>query len=660
MPTIPWTQAAASSPPFLAAVLLLLWSSDGGGYSPSAWYPGLLFLEALALTIFLGAPWLVRSPEGGVQAGFVALAALAAWAFGSIAWAQVRGDALDGANRSLMYLVVFALFAAWRFTERSLTALLLVLGVGMCVVGLVAVQHAIDATHPADAFIGGRLAEPTGYPNANAALYLAVFWPMLHLAGERSWPLLVRAFAAGNAALLLQLGLLPESRGAVYSLPVVSVVYLAIVRRRWHRLILMALLGAVTYAASGPIFDVYRSGERARALTHSLAHARTTMIAAAALFGAVAALVAFVDRRATIPIGVVARVNRAATAGLVLAVAVSALVYGLQRNAAHDASSAWRSFKSGGEPQGSTRLHGLGSNRYDFWRVSLQSFAAHPLAGSGADNFAASYVRHRRSSEEPLYPHSIEMQLASGLGSVGLLLFAAFLAGWGHAVFVRLMRTGALAGAAAGFVYLFVHGSVDWLWDFPALGGLAFALAGAAAGTRGESESPHAAARAPRGRRAVGAVLAGAGAFALAAAAVPLVSQIQIERASRTWRADPVRAVRLLDDAAAVNFVSDRPYLIAGSIARRVGLQAEADRAFSKAVGRNPFSWYGWLQLSLQDWALGERRRARAAVARALELNPREFVIKRVAAGMRRGRPETPQWVDDVLGRRIERLTAPG
>ena len=60
-----------------------------------------------------------------LAAGVLALAALAAftvWSFLSITWADARGDAWDGANRTLLYLLVFALFAAlpWKAAEASI------------------------------------------------------------------------------------------------------------------------------------------------------------------------------------------------------------------------------------------------------------------------------------------------------------------------------------------------------------------------------------------------------------------------------------------------------------------------------------------------------------------------------------------------------------
>ena len=68
--------------------------------------------------------------------------ALAAWraytalSFLSILWAAVPGDAWEGANRTLLYLLVFALFAGWR--QRGRSAVLLLGAWALAMVGLAA------------------------------------------------------------------------------------------------------------------------------------------------------------------------------------------------------------------------------------------------------------------------------------------------------------------------------------------------------------------------------------------------------------------------------------------------------------------------------------------------------------------------------------------
>ena len=65
----------------------------------------------------------------------------------------------------------------------------------VAVVGVVTVAHAAHAAHPASAFIDSRLADPTGYPNATAALFLLAFWPSAALASRREVPIAQRAWA---------------------------------------------------------------------------------------------------------------------------------------------------------------------------------------------------------------------------------------------------------------------------------------------------------------------------------------------------------------------------------------------------------------------------------------------------------------------------------
>src|SRR5919106_1601689 len=69
----------------------------------------------------------LRAPRGlprPVLAALVLFAAYTAWTYLSITWASQQGPAWDGANRTAMYLTVFALFALWRFDSRGALAVL--------------------------------------------------------------------------------------------------------------------------------------------------------------------------------------------------------------------------------------------------------------------------------------------------------------------------------------------------------------------------------------------------------------------------------------------------------------------------------------------------------------------------------------------------------
>ena len=80
-----------------------------------------------------------------------------------------------------------------------------------------------------------------------------------------------------------------------------------------------------------------------------------------------------------------------------------------------------------GAHSGSSHFTDVGSGRYDFWRVALDAFVAHPIGGLGQDNFDDYYVPRRRTDEEPSCTHSIELRLLAHTGLVGFALFATFL-----------------------------------------------------------------------------------------------------------------------------------------------------------------------------------------------------------------------------------------
>src|ERR1022692_3086844 len=111
--------AAPSTVPALAAlVLFVVWATDQAGYPLTHWAPGGL----IGLT--LGVVGLrAQDVPTPVKIALGCLAGYTALSFASILWAAVPGDAWEGANRTLLYLLVFALFACWQ--QRAASAALL-------------------------------------------------------------------------------------------------------------------------------------------------------------------------------------------------------------------------------------------------------------------------------------------------------------------------------------------------------------------------------------------------------------------------------------------------------------------------------------------------------------------------------------------------------
>ena len=386
---------------------------------------------------------------------------------------------------------------------------------------------------------------------------------------------------------------------------------------------------------------------------------------AVALFAA-GLVIALVDRLVPLPeraARLASRVVAAAVVATVAAVTVALIVaFGSPFTRAAD---GWRQFRANANTP-ETKLHlvsGLGSKRYDIWRVAVLEFKRAPVIGIGADNFAAPYLLQRKTTEAPLYPHSLEFRLLSQTGIVGTLLFAGFLGFAGVGVW-RSMRaesgfTRALvATATIAFVYWVVHGSVDWFWEMPALGAPAFAWLGLALRTssRDDVEKPSSEARPIR--RRVGALAVVVLALPVAATlAFPWFAAREVDVAAASWRADPNRAFDQLDLARRLNPLSDKADLTAGTIADRLGDRARARTAFERAIERNSTNWYAHLQLGIVDSLDGRRAAARTNLRRALELNPTDPVVRQVARLVDEGRKVDPAQVERLFSTRLQLLT---
>jgi tetratricopeptide (TPR) repeat protein len=660
--------APTTVPAFAVLALFVVWATSQAGYPLTHWAPGgLVVLAAIAIAITL-VRLRVSEVPGPVRVALAALAAYTAFSYLSILWAAVPGDAWEGANRTLLYLAVFALFASWR--QRGASAALLLGAWTLAMVALAAfVALHLDAAGAArlqTLIPGGRLEYPSGYANANAAQWLMAFWPALLLAREKSLPWGLRGLLAGGAVLLAEVALLSQSRGSLYATPVMVVLVFAALPGRTRTFAVLVPIAAGIAAAAPAVLHVGDHLSRGAVMPAAVHSATSAMFVAAVAVGLAVALGAAVESR----LGERSvRRLRSGTRALAAATLVAIVAGGLvaSGNPVTRVEKGWRSFKGGYASQSSGGSHlasGLGSNRYDFYRVALDEFLRHPLVGIGADNFEQQYLVHGRSSETPHYPHSVELRTLVQTGLVGALLalvgLGAALVAVGRALRARDPLTRTVAAAAlAGFGYWVVHGSFDWFWEFAGLGAPAFAMlglacalaptrepAGARPGVReGGASTPGAAPeRAPLDgragrRRPLPALVAGA-ALALAAAAslaLPWLSQLEVESAARIWTSSPQTAYARLRDAASLNPLSDEADVLAGTIALRYGELDRADHEFALALARTPGDAYATLERGAIASARGERNAARALLERAVRLDPREPLTRQALEVVRAG-----------------------
>jgi hypothetical protein len=618
--------------------LLLYWASDEGGFRPALWYPGALIVVWL-LVICVANPMFSLARREWRSAALAFFALFALWSFLSIIWATVKGDSWDGANQTLLYFTIYAIFSRWSTNVRIASLFVSLYAIGVALVGFVTIESALHGGHPASVLLGWRLAAPIGYQNGEAALFLIPLWPVLYLVSRKEVPPLVRGLLAATASLLAQIAVLAQSRGSMYSFPIVFLVFVLLSSDRGRALVTALVVLAASALNLSALLGVFRAGERGGAIAPAMTQARNGMIIVALCLFVLGTLAAVLDRRVSLAERTARRLDRGVLAAFGLALV---LVIGIALSAAgsptRSARNAWHNFTTGAAG-GSNSSHFTslyGTNRYDFWRVAADEFRSHPLIGIGTNNFATEYLQLRRSNEEPSDPHSIEMKVLSQAGVVGFALFFAFLASAFVAVRRRGIdpfRRGLAASLVVGATYWLVHGSVEWFWEIPAITAAAMAFLGLAAAMTVDAPRGEAVERRPDRRLLVVAVAVVA-LVASASYGAPWLSARYVDTASQSWRSSPSQAYRMLDRARALDPLSEQPDLIAGTIAERRHDYGRMKVFFGRVLTRNEANWYARFELGIAEYMTGDRPAALGQLERAKALNPLEpmtrLVIRRV------------------------------
>ncbi len=636
-----------------ALALLLYWAADEGGFRPALWYPGALIVVWL-LVICLASPMLSLRRREWRSAALAFFALFALWSFLSIAWATVKGDAWDGANQTLLYFTIYALFSRWSSNARIASLFVSLYAVGVALIGFVTIESALRGGHPVSVLMSWRLAAPIGYQNGEAALFLIPLWPVLYLASRREVPPLARGLLAATASLLVQIAVLAQSRGSMYSFPIVFLVFVALISGRGRALVTAVAVLAGSALNLSTLLEVYRAGDRGDPIAPAMAQARNGMAAVFIGLLVLVTLAAMLERRVSLAGRTARRLDRGVVAAFALAlVLVSAIALTSANNPTRSVRNAWHNFTTGaaGGPNSSHFTSLYGTNRYDFWRVAADEFRVHPLIGIGTNNFATEYLQARRSNEEPNDPHSIEMKVLAQTGAVGSVLFFAFFAAALVAVRRRGVdpfRRGLAASLVIGVAYWLVHGSVEWFWEIPAVTAAAMAFLGLAAAVTVDTPHEEVEER-PSDRRLPVAAVALVALVASVSYLMPWLSVRYVDSAAQSWRSSPSRAYRMLDRARELDPLSEEPDLIAGTIAERRRDYGRMKVAFGRALTRNQANWYARLELGIAEYMTENRRAALDQLERARTLNPREPVIDLVMSRVRARKPINLVAIDKVF-----------
>jgi hypothetical protein len=505
--------------------------------------------------------------------------------------------------------------------------------------------------------IEGRLSAPTGYFNATAALFTIGALVQTGLATRRELPGLVRglllAFACGG----LQLALIVQSRGWLFTLPLVvlAAILVSSDRLRLAAVAIIPVAGAL--APLHRLLEVYQSSQGAGLGQAAARAGQAGLLICGAAF-VLGTLVSWGDsllrprRLSTGRRRLIGTAVCVATIGGVLA-AGTAATHG------HPVRFVVRQWDGFSKPQESfssqSHFVDVGSGRYDFWRVALDAVLAHPIGGLGQDNFDDYYVKRRRTTEEPSWTHSLEMRLLAHTGFVGFALFVGFLLA-ALALVLRGRRRGdALTRGVVGIALLplavwLIHGSVDWFWEVPALSGPALGFLGMA-GALGARSSQASATRcaggsSPDARPRARALARFTGALAVIAGVAVLglcyLSVREVSLASNMRFSDPAGALRDLARAAQLNPLSAQPGRVAGTIALQNGEYAVAEERFRQSISREPGGWFAWLGAGLAASVQGDSKRAQRDFKVAYSINSLQPAVVQALARVNSPHPLKP------------------
>jgi hypothetical protein len=468
---------------------------SGGYFAPS-------YLRAGAIAwIVLAALLVARPPHFAITSraliAVAVLAAFAVWMGVSTTWSRDAYTGLADTQRTIAYVALFGLgviaAGSGRLSARLAWAVLAVILV-ICTAGVLSRLYPdVVAPDTANAQFGNRLGYPLQYWNALGALAAIGIVLAAGLAADHRARLAPRSLAAGATLILAATVYLALSRGAVLALAVGLIVLLAIARNRVAVLATVALcVGGITLtltlldAHSALISDTATLAQ-VQAAGHAVGPAMLTLIvvvcvgqaglayASPRIADAFALAARGPLRRAPLVLGVLLALF-ALGGYAVKSQAVEGYVTKRTDSISHFVSRQWNDFltPSAVTQTGTARLTSAHGTRSDLYRVALDAFKAHPLAGDGAGSFAVRWMRMRRFPEDVRNSHSLYLETLGDLGLVGGLLLLAFIATIVAGVVAmhrrpRGLNHTQLAAVTAALAVWLVHSGVDWDYQVPAL-----------------------------------------------------------------------------------------------------------------------------------------------------------------------------------------------
>ena len=452
----------------VAGTTVLAFHSGGYFEGPRAVATACAWGVAALLAVTLPRDQLLPSRRGLIA--LAGLIGLTAWTAIAGEWAPLAGPAEDDVERLLLYLGLFvaALLAlcdprARRLLEPAMAAsALITVGYGLAgrlLPGIFELERSASAN--------GRLEQPLTYWNAMGALAAIGLVLGARLAADPRRPRWLRT-AALAAAPVLGLGIyLSFSRGALLAIALgLTVLVVLAPSRAQVSAAIAAVLGSLAAALLAAQLPAVESLDRVDDAERQglLMLALLALTCAATTIGALRAMRAGeASPDATAP----------SRRGSWVAIAVVGAVVLIPLVGAPLGLKSGDTVASGAD---ASRFGSVGSNRYAYWRVALDTFAEHPLDGVGPGGFRVEWMRERDIVESVRDAHSLQLETAAELGLPGLAFLVLL---FGGVIAAARVAWPGLLGACAALVSWATAAAVDWNWEMPALGALGLLLSAA-------------------------------------------------------------------------------------------------------------------------------------------------------------------------------------
>jgi hypothetical protein len=542
----------------------------------------------------------------------ICIAATAVLAAISIAWATDQGRAFEEAVRISFYLGLFAL-AACTASRAGIGQWLAGMTAGAAVISVIGLLGYLQPgllTEPGSdvANAAGRLSYPLGYWNAMAALF-AIAGILLANGGVRA-P--TRALRSASTALIPMalLGLwLTDSRGGLVAAIIGLAVLLAASPNRARQAVslLIGLAGAAALIGIGASMDALRDGLGDPPMRADGDLLSIIVLLVVAVAGAAAWAVDGHRVQANLPraarLAILAAVVVAAVAGTILAKPI-------QR---------FNDFKEPPTARQAATGADLSSNgRWQFWSAAVDAFESAPAAGIGEGGYEDYWARHANVPIFARNAHSLPLQQAAELGTLGIALFIGFLAAVVVAAWAKLRAGRAEGGGVlvAVIAAAAVGASIDWTWEIPAVFAPAIVCAGLLTASAPLS-------RVQRDGYWLGPATVAVAWVAMVSGALVVLSEIELQRSRDAAGTDQVSAgIERAEDARTVTPWSAEPYLQLALLEEQRGDYGQALDEIKQAETRDSEDWRLPLIESRLQVRHGDVRASLLALQRAQDLGP--------------------------------------